>query len=396
MNYATMKTGRYPSGKPRWEVHARVAGERIRRYFIDEQQALAEKDRIERRSAEALAASDRLIYEAVECDRLLQKHGWTLRQATEWVLQHVVRFDNQPPLKQLVEEYLAEEKASGVAWATLVDLRHRLRKLAATLGNRKAHEVTSDEIRAWHSDMDKHEGLGARSRRHYLAKASQFFLWCVRNKKCAENPVAAVKRPKVIPGEVGFYSVEQCRHILAACAEHGLFHYMVLGLFPGIRPAELLRMHKEHVPLERRIIRLGADITKKTRRRVIEMPGDDTFGDCLMAWLSTMPVPERIFAGNQSTFNRHFRPMRDALGFKWIHDGLRHTAATYHFAYYGDVTKTAALLGEQDVRTLLEHYKGLATRAEAEEFYALRPGDLVAIPWRLEKRASVSGAPSRS
>jgi hypothetical protein len=87
--------------------------------------------------------------------------------------------------------------------------------------------------------------------------------------------------------------------------------------------------------------------------------------------------------GSQATYTRHFQEFRDALGFQWIQDGLRHTAATYHFAYYGDITKTAALLGEQDVETLLQHYKGLASKAEAEQFYALRltesHGDSTAI-----------------
>jgi hypothetical protein len=90
-------------------------------------------------------------------------------------------------------------------------------------------------------------------------------------------------------------------------------------------------------------------------------------------------LPERIFAGNQSTFRRHFCRFRDRLGFQWIQDGLRHTAATYHHALTGDIIKTAALLGDHDIRTLDMHYRGLTSRAEAERFFALRPGDFTAI-----------------
>ncbi len=90
-------------------------------------------------------------------------------------------------------------------------------------------------------------------------------------------------------------------------------------------------------------------------------------------------MPERIFAGNQSTFRRHFCRFRDRLGFQWIQDGLRHTAATYHHALTGDIIKTAALLGDHDIRTLDMHYRGLTSRAEAERFFALRPGDFTAI-----------------
>jgi len=40
------------------------------------------------------------------------------------------------------------------------------------------------------------------------------------------------------------------------------------------------------------------------------------------------------------------RAFRKALDFPLIQDGLRHTAATFHFAYYGDAAETAALVGE--------------------------------------------------
>jgi integrase len=112
-----------------------------------------------------------------------------------------------------------------------------------------------------------------------------------------------------------------------------------------------------------------------------------------MAWLTARPLPERIFAGNQSTFARHFRRLRDQLGFPWIQDGLRHTAATYCHALTGDIIKTAALLGDHDIRTLDMHYRGLTSRAEAEQFYALRPAISTAIPRRLEIGIFVSGTP---
>jgi integrase len=167
--------------------------------------------------------------------------------------------------------------------------------------------------------------------------------------------------------------VAQCRRILELAPKYGLYHHMVLGLFPGIRPTELRRLRSEFVRLDRRIIILNAAATKKTRRRFVEAFAGDAFGDCLFAWLSARPLPKQIFEGSHSTFRRRFRQFLRGLDFKWVQDGLRHTAATYHFAYYGDAAKTAALLGERDAAILLEHYKGLAAREEAERFYALRP-----------------------
>lgn len=308
----------------------------------------------------------------------------------------MIRFDKQALVKTLVDEYLAEEKASGVADAALMDLRSRLRKFGHRFGERKVHEITIDEVKDWHTDMATIEGLDPQSRRHYLNKASQFYKWCIRNKKCGENPVAVVKRPKVVTREIEFYSVDQCKTMLRQSGQYGLFHYVVLGLIPAIRPRELLRLGEGHIRVGRRIITLGADVTKKTRRRIIELREGDPLGDCLMAWLTSSPLPPRVFAGNLSTFKRHFRKFRDAIakeGVVWIQDGLRHTGASYHYAFYEDVAKTAKLLGDHNHRVILEHYAGLAIKAEAEQFYALRPADSNGDSTAIGKDASVSGTP---
>ena len=347
-------------------------------------------------SVQLLEVPERIIHEASDCHKRLQERGWTLTRATEWVLEHVTMYDDQPPVKKLIEEYLAEQKASGIAHATLIDLRTRLRKFCRSFGNRTVNEITTDEIRQWNREMAEVEELGKQSRRNHLNKTSQFFRWCFLNKKCGENPVTAVKRPRLVQDEVAFFTADQCRRILDLAPDHGLYHYVVFGMFSAIRPAELRRLRREHLHLDRRMITLGANITKRSRRRVIEMHAGDPLGDCLMAWLTARPLPERIFAGNQSTFRRHFCRFRDRLGFQWIKDGLRHTAATYHHALTGDIIKTAALLGDHDIRTLDMHYRGLTSRAEAERFFAFRPPSFNGDSTAIGNDASVSGTPGGS
>ena len=281
------------------------------------------------------------------------------------------------------------------------DLRSRLSPFSSRFGERRPSEITPDELKQWAADMKKIAGLSAQSRCHYLSKASQFYIWAIANKYCSENPLIVVGRPKVVTGEIEFFDFNQCRRILELAPKYGLYHYAVLGLFPGVRPTELRRLLGEYIRLDRRLVILNASATKKTRRRIVEIPAEDTFGDCLFAWLSARQIPERVFLGSQTTFTRRFRDLRDALGFKWIQDGLRHTAATFHYAFYGDASKTAALLGEKDAAVLHQHYRGLASRAEADQFYALRPevvyGDSTAIG-KIEPVSDPSGnsKPSRN
>jgi hypothetical protein len=187
MNEATIKKGAYPSGQPYWMVQAFVAGKRIRRYFTDEGKATAEKERIDNSSAELLEVPERIIHEAWDCHKRLLERGWTLTRATDRALEHAAMYDDHPLVKKLVEESLAEQKASGIANATLIDLRTRLRKFCRWFGERKVHEITTSEIRQWNSDMAEVEELGKQSRRNHLNKTSQFFRWCILNKKCAER-----------------------------------------------------------------------------------------------------------------------------------------------------------------------------------------------------------------
>jgi integrase len=62
-----------------------------------------------------------------------------------------------------------------------------------------------------------------------------------------------------------------------------------------------------------------------------------------------------------------------AAGHVWPANGLRHSFATYHSAMFGDWARLQSILGHKDAGTLHQHYRGLATRAEARKFWALRP-----------------------
>jgi len=68
---------------------------------------------------------------------------------------------------------------------------------------------------------------------------------------------------------------------------------------------------------------------------------------------------------------RFAKKVRPELGYEWTQDILRHTAATYMVKVMS-FDAAEQILGH-DRRTLLNHYRGLTTEAEAKKFYALRP-----------------------
>jgi integrase len=54
------------------------------------------------------------------------------------------------------------------------------------------------------------------------------------------------------------------------------------------------------------------------------------------------------------------------------HDILRHTFATYYVALTGHPAMASKVLGHYKLHTLAAHYDGVATKAEAKDYFSAR------------------------
>ena len=52
---------------------------------------------------------------------------------------------------------------------------------------------------------------------------------------------------------------------------------------------------------------------------------------------------------------------------------LRHSFATYHVAMHKDAASTAVLLTHRNPSMLYQHYKGRASAADAQRYFAIAP-----------------------
>jgi hypothetical protein len=70
-------------------------------------------------------------------------------------------------------------------------------------------------------------------------------------------------------------------------------------------------------------------------------------------------------------------------GVKRKDNGLRHSFCSFHFVLHGNENLTAAQAGNSPAM-VHQHYKGLATKAEAEKWFAVEPSKSVGnvIPLR--------------
>ena len=116
-------------------------------------------------------------------------------------------------------------------------------------------------------------------------------------------------------------------------------------------------------------IMLPSEVTKMSIRRVVNIP------DNLMEWLS----PWKNFAGSNSLVLKNgpstqwcfLRRVR-LTGIQPIHDGLRHSCASYLLVQSNDADYTAEQLGHC-VPVLNKNYKGLVRKVASDKFYNIRP-----------------------
>ena len=74
-----------------------------------------------------------------------------------------------------------------------------------------------------------------------------------------------------------------------------------------------------------------------------------------------------------------FGDLRDELGIPARRNGLRHAFCTYHFAQHSNENLTAAQAGNSPAM-IHAHYKGLATKADAEKWFNISTPKVSANP----------------
>jgi integrase len=105
----------------------------------------------------------------------------------------------------------------------------------------------------------------------------------VKRDYLAANPVLKLDFEEIQSGETEIFEPEIVKSILLDCLENdlGLLPYRVFGFFGGVRPAgELPRLGWENVDWRDKVLMLSAEITKKKRRRHIDI------SDNAIAWLT--------------------------------------------------------------------------------------------------------------
>jgi integrase len=338
---------------------------RNRRFFKDraEAQTFFELKKIEKdnHGTAAMSLSEKARAEYLECQEALRPYGSSIREAVAHFLPHLKARSQSCKIPQLVERLLATKASEGKSPRYLKDLRLRLGAFAGGFSDRLAADVTHAEVERWLLDLQ----LSANSRNNYRRVIVVLFNFAMAHHFCAENPAETVGLVKVVDRPPGILTPDEASALLTV-APPALLPYLTIGLFAGLRRAELERLDWREVKLDQGFVEVTAKNAKTARRRLVRIEPN------LLEWLRPIACKKGpIWPVN---FENLFDQAREAAGLSdWPDNALRHSFASYHLAHYSDAARTALELGHTSTRLLFSAYRELVTKQEALRFWNIAP-----------------------
>jgi integrase len=369
--YPRVRRRKNPSGKISWLVDLSKKVPRERLFFKTKEEAeiVAQQKRVEYQnfgtSLEEMPDSARA--EAARLWKQLGELGVTLTEAVEYYFKHARPDAGERLVKEVIDEMLAKRRRDGHSAAYLQVQKSVLGTFSKAFGQRKIHTIISRDIEEWiHGNTD----WKPRTRLNYQRDLSTLWNYAVRKKYAAVNPLEALDAP-IIPNEPpGILTVKQAGALLETARRErkgDMLAAVAIGLFAGLRPAEIERLAWAEVDTDALLIEVTAKKAKTRQRRHV------TISVNLAAWLKII----KIRKGNVTPpgpVHEKIVPMAKAVGIDpWPHDALRHSFASYYLAEHKDAARTALELGHGNQDMLFRNYRELVKHSEAEKYWKICP-----------------------
>jgi integrase len=181
----------------------------------------------------------------------------------------------------------------------------------------------------------------------------------------SQNPVSEVRKVKVRESVPGILEPMQIARLLQS-ADEATLPYFAIGVFGGLRTAELQKLEWRDVRFDERLIEIRASTSKTASRRFV------TIRPNLAAWLE----PYRGQVGKvcpQDLYGRTVEDRKRAGILRWPSNCLRHSFASYALAAFNDLNTLTLELGHVNATMLFKHYRELVAPTAAAEFWKIAP-----------------------
>jgi len=267
------------------------------------------------------------------------------------------------PMKvaDVVAELIKLKTSRGAAPRYLDDLNFRLDKFAAAFPC-PIGSVTTAEVQAWLDGLKLSSQSYANNRR----VAHLLFEFATARGFALDNQVAGIERVKVHNGAVEIFTPEEAAKLLAA-APKDFRPCLALGLFAGLRSAEIERLSWQDLDLKAGHIIVGAKTAKTRSRRIVPIC------DALAAWLTSYAGQQgSLWPHGRICFHKRQEASAKAAGVPWKRNAARHSFASYRLAQTQNAAQVALECGNSP-QVIFKHYRELVQPADAQRWFAVKP-----------------------
>jgi len=262
------------------------------------------------------------------------------------------------PLSLAIEQVIAAKTNAGLRPNSIKQLRCILGQFAKGRESVPLASVVVRDIEIWLATR-KGKPMTLQSN---IGRLSSLFSYHIRRDNITDNPCKRLEKIKIEHTAPVILKPSQADKLLRVTPRR-FRPYVILGMFAGIRPEELLKMTWDDVCLDTNTARVNH--AKTRRRRIVPLE------PCAVALLAACREKTGPIAPPFNAVRRFKKHTHASLGFtQWPQDLLRHTAASYLLALHQDAGKVASRLGNSS-SVLLTHYHQPVTKADCEKFWSL-------------------------
>ena len=341
-------------------------GKRVRRFFATEEEAntFIQQQTVIRENlgARALAVPHELHVEAIDCSDKLRPWGRSLTDATEFYIRHLKVTSRSCTAEELLPRFLKAKEADGGGVRYLRDLRTRLGRFSRDLGPVLLSAITPGKLDDWLRGL----GLSPQSRINFRRVLHVFFEFARKAGHVEVNPVTETVKPRKADGEVAIFTPAEAKALLNAAASQDpeILPFLAVGLFAGLRVAELERLDWRDIHLDRNFIEVRASASKTASRRLVKIEPN------LAAWLAPHAKPSGPLTPPNLRCRRD--AVRTAAGLaKWPDNVMRHSFGSYHLAHFQDAARTALEMGHRSTEMVFRHYREIVAPEDAAQYWSI-------------------------
>jgi integrase len=310
------------------------------------------------------------------CDAASKLQGRSLGEAVDGFLCTAATVKRKD-LSQATEEFLALDQgrtrsSNGQRPQLCAKYAYQkallLRRFAETFKNMAILDLGKQHLDLFIGALDE---LSPKTRSHYRTAIGGFLRWCVRRDYLAPThrllEADSMRSEVANTAEVQFYSPGEFRKLVEA-ADECLRPLVAIGGLAGLRVAELLRLSWKDVWAVPGHVQVTASKSKTRQRRLVEVV------PALSLWLEEFRSFKdgKLTELNDDGFQRRFTDLCERAGVSRKRNGLRHSYCSFHFALHANENLTAQQAGNSPAM-IHAHYKGLATKSEAEKWFTVMP-----------------------